>query len=150
MAEAAFELLRGNADKRGIAVTIYSKQCDSQVFQRDLGEVAVKIETARKLVESCNAEVDAAALARQMLPSVDRARNKVQASFAVQLLAEAFDKMMFLAGSSAFNRTNPMSRFWTDFSLAARHIANIPNVGYEVYGRALLGVEPNIVPPFMI
>jgi alkylation response protein AidB-like acyl-CoA dehydrogenase len=150
MAEAALELLRSNADKRPIAVTTYTRQADSQVFQRDLGECAIKIQTARMLVEASTKEIDEAALTRQMLPSLDRARNKVQASFAVQQLAEAFDKMMFLAGSGAFNRANAMSRFWTDFSLAARHIANIPNVGFEVYGRALLGVEPNIVPPFMI
>jgi hypothetical protein len=52
---------------------------------------------------------------------------------------------MFLSGSSAFFLSNELSRFWRDISVAARHVTNLPNVGYELHGRALLG-QPGIIP----
>jgi hypothetical protein len=31
-----------------------------------------------------------------------------------------------------------------------RHTANLPYVGYEIYGKSILGIEPNIAPPDFI
>ena len=53
---------------------------------------------------------------------------------------------MFLAGSSALDERKPISRLWRDLSVGARHVANIPYVGYEILGKSLVGFEPNITP----
>ena len=53
---------------------------------------------------------------------------------------------MFIAGSSAFSLTNPLSRYWRDVHVGLRHITNIPMLSYEIYGRDRLGVKPNISP----
>ena len=37
-------------------------------------------------------------------------------------------------------------RIWRDSSVAARHAVVLPVVGYEVYGKALLGREDHITP----
>src|SRR3546814_13466802 len=73
----------------------------------------------------------------------ERARNKAQANYAMQILGEAVQSLMMVGGSSAFNNANPACRYWRDFSMVARHFGNIPNVGHEVYGRSILGVTPN-------
>ena len=39
-----------------------------------------------------------------------------------------------------------MQQYWRDANTAARHAALQPFVGYEVYGKALLGVAEPITP----
>ncbi|MGI4748806.1 MAG: acyl-CoA dehydrogenase family protein [Janthinobacterium lividum] len=150
MAEAILETIIEGAKKRGIVATSYSKAADSSVVQRDIASASIRIQTARMLVEKATAEIDAAALSRTPMPLVDRARNKAQVGYAIQIMSSAVDELMFIGGSGSFATANPVSRFWRDFSMAARHIANIPNVAFEVYGRAVLGIEPNIIMPHLI
>jgi hypothetical protein len=54
---------------------------------------------------------------------------------------------MFIAGSSAFLLSNPLSRYWRDAHVALRHVTNVPLIAYEIYGRDRLGIHPNIAPP---
>jgi hypothetical protein len=37
-----------------------------------------------------------------------------------------------------------MQRIWRDSNVAGRHAVVSPNVSYEVYGKALLGVENDV------
>jgi hypothetical protein len=39
-----------------------------------------------------------------------------------------------------------LQRIWRDAATAARHAVDLPVVGYEVYGKPLLGVEEAITP----
>ena len=66
---------------------------------------------------------------------------------AFELISASVEKMMHLAGSSAFMTKNDLQRFWRDIGVGTRHIAFLPQLGYEVYGRSLLGITPNIIPP---
>jgi Acyl-CoA dehydrogenase, C-terminal domain len=59
----------------------------------------------------------------------------------------AIEQLMFTAGSSAFSLTNPLQRYWRDLHVALRHVNNLPQLGYEIYGRDLVGVKPNVSPP---
>ena len=86
---------------------------------------------------------------RGSLSERERAENKAGANYAIQILGQAVDSLMFVAGSGAFNNSNPAARYWRDFNMLARHFGNIPNVGFEVLGRSILGVTPNAVPPHM-
>jgi len=45
-----------------------------------------------------------------------------------------------------FAEASPLQRIWRDSSVAARHAVVLPVVGYEVYGKALLGREDHITP----
>lgn len=149
-AEALLEVVCETARVKPMVGTIFTRQADSGAAVRDIGEAAAKLLAARTLLEGAAGELDAAALARRVLDEGERARNKVQASYSVQIMAEAVQTLMFVSGSGAFNDANPASRYWRDFNVAARHFANIPAVGFEVYGRSLLGVTPNIMPSYMI
>jgi alkylation response protein AidB-like acyl-CoA dehydrogenase len=94
-------------------------------------------------------QLDHAALSRRSLSERERARSKAQANYSMQIMAQAIDTAMYVAGSGALSNTHPAARYWRDFHMVARHFGNIPNVGYEVYGRSLLGVTPSAVPPHM-
>jgi alkylation response protein AidB-like acyl-CoA dehydrogenase len=145
-AEGALEVALETAGKRSIPTTTYKRQADAPVVQRSLGEVASKIDSARLLAEDATGLLDRCALRREPPDLAARARTKSHASTAVKLLTQAVDSIMFCAGSSAFLLDNPLQRFWRDINVAARHAIYNPDVGYEIRGRNLLGVEPNIAP----
>jgi alkylation response protein AidB-like acyl-CoA dehydrogenase len=146
MAEAALELVSGATSKRGIVYTTYMRQTDSHVVQREIGEAATMIHTARVLMDAANRLIDEAALAGRTITYLEQTRNKGETVFATDLLVKAVDKLMYVSGSSGFSENTPLQRYWRDLNVAARHAANVPSVGFEMYGRALMGVEPNIAP----
>lgn len=145
--EAAYELALETAQKRSVATTSYSKQKDSPVIQRNLGEVGAKVRAAKRLGEEVCEILDQAAIDGRVLTPLERAELKAQGALVVELCSQAMDKIMSAAGSSAYSRSNDLQRFWRDFSVAAHHAINASEVGYEIYGREVLGVSPNIVPP---
>lgn len=148
-AEALLETVAEAAKTRPLVGTVFARQADSQVVAKDIGEAAIKIDAARVLIEDATGLLDRAALDRRTLSERERARNKAEANYAMQIAGEAVQTLMYVAGSSAFNHANPASRYFRDFNMVARHFGNIPSVGHEVYGRSLLGVVPNAVPPHM-
>ena len=148
--EAALELALEGAQRKPVPNTTYSKQMNSPVIQRNLGEAAAKIDTAAMLVDSlCDVQDQAALNARQFTP-LERARQKAGCALTIDLLSAALEKIMFAAGSSAFARANELQRFWRDFNMAARHAIYLPDFGYEVYGAMRLGVAQTVVPPNLI
>ena len=146
MAEAALEVVTGGTSKRGIVYTTYARQTDSHVVQKEIGEAATMIHTARVLMDRANQLIDEAALNQRTITYLEQTRNKGETVFATDLLVKAVEKLMYVSGSSGFMETTPLQRYWRDLNVAARHAANVPHVGYEMYGRALMGVEPNIAP----
>ena len=53
---------------------------------------------------------------------------------------------MFAHGSAGFAEASPLQRIWRDAAVASRHAVVLPPIGYELYGKALLGVENNVTP----
>lgn len=143
-AETILELVVAGANTRGFVFTTYGKQADSQATQATVGECAAAIDAARLLMLDAASTVDAAALGRAALSRPEQTRNRAQTSYAVELLVSAVNKLMYIGGSSAFAEKNGLQRYWRDLNVAARHALYIPNVGYEMHGRTLLGVEPTI------
>ena len=144
-AEAALEFVTDIAAAKPIATTVYQKAQDSQSFRRELGESSAKIRTARMIMERGTKAIDAAALEKQPLAPSERAMLKAEGALAVELLTQAVDRLMFLAGSSAFNKEQPLQRYWRDLNMGARHIAHHPLVNYELHGARLLDIDEDIV-----
>jgi 3-hydroxy-9,10-secoandrosta-1,3,5(10)-triene-9,17-dione monooxygenase len=148
--EAALELALEGAQRKPVPNTTYTKQMNSPVVQRNLGEAAAKIDTAALLVDSlCSVQDQAALTGRQFTP-LERARQKAGCAITIDLLSTALDKIMFVGGSSAFAYANELQRFWRDFNTAARHAIYLPDFGYEVYGAMRLGINQTAVPPNLV
>jgi 3-hydroxy-9,10-secoandrosta-1,3,5(10)-triene-9,17-dione monooxygenase len=148
--EAALELALEGAQRKPVPNTTYTKQMNSQVVQRNLGEAAAKIDTAALLVDSlCGVQDQAALTGRQFTP-IERARQKAGCAITIDLLSTALDKIMFVGGSSAFAYANELQRFWRDYNTAARHAIYLPDFGYEVYGAMRLGINQTAVPPNLV
>jgi 3-hydroxy-9,10-secoandrosta-1,3,5(10)-triene-9,17-dione monooxygenase len=148
--EAALELALEGAQRKPVPNTTYTKQMNSPVIQRNLGEAAAKIDTAALLVDSLCGVQDQAALAARQFTPLERARQKAGCALAIDLLSTALEKIMFVAGSSAFAQASELQRFWRDFNMAARHAIYLPDFGYEVYGAMRLGVNQTAVPPNLV
>jgi len=135
---------------RPILYTTYTKKGDSANAQAQFGSAAAKIDGAIALaLKNCQL-IDEAGASRVPMTPTQRAQSKGEAALGVELICQAVDQLMHLAGSSAFDERKPIERFYRDLVFAARHTANLPYVGYEIYGKSLLGVSPNIAPDDLI
>jgi 3-hydroxy-9,10-secoandrosta-1,3,5(10)-triene-9,17-dione monooxygenase len=145
-AEAALEQVAASSKTRGIVFTTYRTRSDSQVAQRNIGKASLMIETAKLIVLDATRQIDATCLAKGSLTFAEQAQHRGSTCFATELLTQAMDMLMFVAGASAFMETSRLQRYWRDLRVAASHALNVPDLGYEIHGRALLHVEPNITP----
>nr|ART38489.1 G177 [uncultured bacterium] len=149
-AGAILERVAEASQKRPIVYTSYAKQAEAVMAQGQFGEAAARIAAAEALtLKNCDL-IDQVGLTRVPLSPRQRAQSKGEGSLAVDLLSQAVDQLMFLAGSSAFADSSPIQRFYRDAVFAMRHTANLPYVGYEIFGKSLLGIEPNIAHPDFI
>jgi alkylation response protein AidB-like acyl-CoA dehydrogenase len=64
----------------------------------------------------------------------------------VQQVVAAIQIASSVHGASGFAESSRMQQYWRDANTAARHGALNAAVGYEVYGKALLGDDERIDP----
>lgn len=145
-AEAMLEEVIEASQTRPIVYTSYTKQVDSAVVQGNVGRIAASVAAAKLLMEKTCGLIDKQGVTRIPMTPAERAQSKGEGSYTVDLLAQACHDLMFIAGSGAFAEHKNLARFWRDLNVGARHTANLPYVGYEILGKALMGVEPNITP----
>jgi 3-hydroxy-9,10-secoandrosta-1,3,5(10)-triene-9,17-dione monooxygenase len=144
IASAALDFVVSQADKRGVSFTSYQRQSDSTAFQLAVADASAKIDVARMLAYSCADTVDGHAVAGTHPDYLTRARLRLHASHAVRQCSEAVDVLVSAHGASALSESSPLSVYMRDMHTASRHAMISPAMNAEVFGRALLGVEPNI------
>lgn len=146
-AEYMLELIERDAPKKPLVTTTFTKRTESHVVVHDLGKVAAQLDNAKLLLLNATGQLDAAASQGRKLTQLEAAKHKAQCSTIVELVHASIEKLMFIAGSSAFSLSNPLQRYWRDIHVGLRHVQNIPQLGYEIYGRDRMQVTPNISPP---
>jgi alkylation response protein AidB-like acyl-CoA dehydrogenase len=146
MGKAALDYVIGKAAKKPISYTFYESQRDSVAFQLQIAEAARLIDTAHLHAYRAASDIDEAA-ARSVYPDfLTRARVRSDTGYAAESITRAIDILLSAHGAGSFAEVSPLQRIWRDSSTAARHAVATPMVGYEVYGKALLGVEDSITP----
>lgn len=146
MGKAALEYVISKAAKKPISYTFYEAQRDSVAFQLQIAEAARLIDTAHLHAYRAAGDIDEAA-ARGVYPDfLTRARVRSDTGYVAESITRAIDVLLSAHGAGSFAEVNPLQRIWRDSSTAARHAVATPLVGYEVYGKALLGVEESITP----
>ncbi len=144
MAQAVLEMIAEGTKRRGITYTIYGRQSDSAVVHHQIGEAALKLDSAWLHILRAADEIDAAARAAAPIDYLTRARIRGDAGYAARLVREVIDQLISIGSSGAFAESNPLQRFWRDANLASRHAALTIGPCLELYGRAYLGISPNI------
>jgi alkylation response protein AidB-like acyl-CoA dehydrogenase len=146
LGRAALEFVRTKASSRTIAYTFFEKQTASVAFQLQLADAALMIDTAHFHAYRAADDVDNAA-ARGVYPDIlTRARVRADTGYTVEKITQAIDKLLFAHGSAGFAEASPLQRMWRDAAVASRHAVALPPIGYELYGKALLGVKNDVTP----
>jgi alkylation response protein AidB-like acyl-CoA dehydrogenase len=146
LGRAALQIVTEKAAKKPISYTFYTAQTDSVAFQLQIAEAAMLIDTAHLHAYRAAADIDEAA-ARGVYPDfTTRARVRADTGWVVDHITSAINILLSAHGAGSFADANPLQRIWRDSSVAARHAVVLPVVGYEIYGKALLGREDHITP----
>lgn len=146
LGRAALQYVIDNAPRRAIAYTSFEKQPDSVVFQTQVADAALKIDTAHLRAFRAADEMDTAARQGIKLDTLTRARIRADVGLVNTHITEAINILLSAHGAGSFSETSPMQRWWRDSNTAARHAVALPAVGVELYGKALLGVENTVTP----
>ena len=142
-ASAILEAVAGGLNTKSVVGWDYASQGDSQVFVQQVGEAAMEIDSAWLHIRRAAAELDETAQHR-VLSGFDKARIQADCGYAMAQLRRAGERLMDVAGPSAFTKANPLQRLWRDLSLGSRHTALQTRLSLELYGRALAGRPSNI------
>lgn len=146
MGRAVLEIVKSKAASKAISYTFIEKQRDSTAFQLQIAEAAMLIDTAHLHAYRAAADIDNAALEGTYLDLLTRARVRADTGVVAEKITRAIDILLFAHGAGAFANASPLQRIWRDSAVAARHAVVLPEIGYEVYGKALLGVKEQITP----
>jgi alkylation response protein AidB-like acyl-CoA dehydrogenase len=145
-AKALLEAVVEDSRKRPITYTTYSRQADAAVVQHQTAEAALKIDGAWLHTMRAASDIDDAAGAGKQLNYLTRTRIRGECGYVAKLVREAVDSLVSVGGASAFSETNPIQRMWRDINVSSRHAMLSTAPDLETYGRALLGVEGNVIP----
>jgi 3-hydroxy-9,10-secoandrosta-1,3,5(10)-triene-9,17-dione monooxygenase len=141
---AALDHVVAHAGKRGITHTTFPLQRDSSGFQMQVAEAAMKLDTAYMHVRRAADDIDRAADVSEQLDLVARARVRMDTALAAKHCRDAVELLVAAHGTSSFGDWNRLQRLWRDIHVASHHAITEWQVNLEVYGKAVLGVEPNI------
>ncbi|MFE4832657.1 acyl-CoA dehydrogenase family protein [Streptomyces sp. NPDC056672] len=143
---AALALVIETAPTRGMHHTFFTKQSDSVGVQIQIAEAALKLKTARLHAYGIADDLDAAAARGEDSDYSARAEIRAQLGYAAQQVLEAITILVNVHGAGSFAEASRMQQYWRDANTAARHAGLNAVIGYEVLGKALLGIEERISP----
>jgi alkylation response protein AidB-like acyl-CoA dehydrogenase len=143
-AKAALDYVVSKAQTRGITHTTFQRQSESSGFQMLVADAAMKIETAYLHAGRAADDLDRAADAGRHPDLTERARVRMDTALVAKYARDAVELLVQAHGTSSLADHNPLQRMWRDVHVASHHAITEWQVNLEVYGRALLGVEPNI------
>ena len=146
MATSALDYVIEKASVRPVTHTNYTKQRESTGFQILLAEAAMKIETARLHAYRAADDLDRCAAAGRHPDLTERARVRADSALVAKYCREAVEILVSAHGTSSMADASKLQRLWRDVHVASRHAITEWQVNLEIYGKALLGVEPNITP----
>jgi len=144
MARAALRYVTERAGRKSVPYSIYERQADSAVIHAAIGQAALKISDAELHMRRAATEIDDAAQRDEQLDMMARTRVRAEAGHVARLCIEAVDILMTCHGSGGFADVSALQRIWRDINIGARHGAVNHMIGDEAYGKALLGVGPQI------
>jgi len=119
------------------------KQLDKPLAQARLGHAMAAAQMARASLLRLANEVSAFGDQDEPCPVTERARLRLQISHAVHLARDLVNSVVEASGASAQFTHNPLQRIQRDLNTLSCHTVFDQDTGGELYGRVLLGLEPN-------
>jgi alkylation response protein AidB-like acyl-CoA dehydrogenase len=123
---AALNYVIEKAPQRAIAYTSFTKQTDSTVFQVQVAEAALKIDSAHLRAFHAADEIDDLARRNESPSYVTRARVRADTGVVASDITDALNTLIFAHGAGSFAEASPMQRWWRDSNTAACHAIVLP------------------------
>ena len=141
IARGALETFMERLPGRAIAYTTYMNKAEAPITHLQVGEAALKIESADAHVRRAAALMDD----HPGTPMTQEARvkSRVHIAYATGLAREAVDTLFYASGASSIQAQVPIQRFQRDMQGLANHAIMHAPTAMELYGRVLCGLEPN-------
>jgi 3-hydroxy-9,10-secoandrosta-1,3,5(10)-triene-9,17-dione monooxygenase len=144
MGRGALALAIEKAPTKAVQHTFFARQSDSVGVQIRVAEAALMLDAARLFAYQAADQIDGAIADGSVLGHDGSARIRAQCGYAVQQVLEAIAILVSVHGAGSFAESNRMQQYWRDANTAARHAGLNATVGYEIFGKSLLGVQERI------
>jgi alkylation response protein AidB-like acyl-CoA dehydrogenase len=141
IARGAYEAFMDRLPNRGIAFTTYTSKAEAPITHLQLGEAALKIDSADAHVRRATALLDNPG--SLPMSKEARVRSRVHIAYATGLAREAVDSLFLGSGASSIQAGVPLQRYQRDMQALANHAIMHAPTAIELYGRVLCGLEPN-------
>ncbi|WAC90090.1 acyl-CoA dehydrogenase family protein [Mycobacterium sp. Aquia_213] len=146
LGQAAVDLVLQTAPSKSLSNTSFVHQSDSAGVQIQVAEAELKLRTARLHAYEVADALDAGEIVNGEAGYPLRAQARAQCGYAARQVLEAIQTLINVHGAGSFADSSAMQQYWRDANVAARHAALNSFVGYEIYGKSLLGVSERIAP----
>ena len=142
LGRAALAEFRGSVQAKPVAYTphIHSEWSATHI---KLGEAASLIDAAHLMLYRVADDIDSYARSGTQMSMEMRARIRMDCSQGVRFALDGAEKLFLMAGGSSLALRSPLQRAWRDLHAINMHGLLLPEASAELYGRVLLGLEPN-------
>jgi alkylation response protein AidB-like acyl-CoA dehydrogenase len=140
-AQGALEAFLERLPGRPITYTNYTLQSEAPITHLQVGEAALTIDSCDAHVRRACEIVDT--FDGSPMSLADRVRARAHIGFSISLARDAVEILFRGSGASAIQTTVPIQRYHRDIQALANHAVMSPSTNVELYGRALVGLEPN-------
>ena len=142
LARAALAEFRLTVQAKPVAYTphIHSEWSATHI---KLGEAASLIDAAHLMLYRVADDIDSHAQSGTPMSMEMRARIRMDCSQGVRFALEGAEKLFLMAGGSSLALRSPLQQASRDLHAINMHGLLLPEASAELYGRVLLGLEPN-------
>jgi 3-hydroxy-9,10-secoandrosta-1,3,5(10)-triene-9,17-dione monooxygenase len=133
------------AGGKPITGSLYSDAIRSPSAQTAVAEAASLIDTAWLHAHRAAQDLEVASIEGRRLDVGARARIRMDNGVVMLRCREAMERLLDIGGTSGFHRSSPLQRYWRDLAVLSRTAGVSTPLNREVYGRALLGIEEQVV-----
>ena len=142
LARAALAEFRRTVQAKPVAYTphIHSEWSATHI---KLGEAASLIDAAHLMLYRVADDIDSHAQSGTPMTIEMRARIRMDCSQGVRFALEGAEKLFLMAGGSSLALRSPLQQASRDLHAINMHGLLLPEASAELYGRVLLGLEPN-------
>jgi alkylation response protein AidB-like acyl-CoA dehydrogenase len=116
---------------------------ESSVTHVDVADAAIRVDEGEMLLYRTADEIDAAAREGREVPLLTRARMRLDCAEGVRRCLEAVEIVFQLSGASGLRVSSPLTLAVADLRAANQHGLLDLRTNREMYGRILMGHEPN-------
>jgi alkylation response protein AidB-like acyl-CoA dehydrogenase len=143
LAKAAKENFFERVGTRKITYTDYAHQAEAPVTHLKVAEAQLQIDEAEFHADRITHTVDHKAATGEEWTLEERARTRADIGAICRLTKAAVDSLSLASGGSSIYTKVPIQRITRDIHAVNLHALMAPDTNFELYGRVLLGLEPN-------